>query len=323
MGSGLAAQFGYEEEAEYGTRITPTNFLEFTSESCGLNIARIESRALRAGTRVQRSDRWVSGAHDAQIGVELQLQSKGMGMIFKHLLGTSATSQPGGATLTYEHKSKIADPLGLGLTLQFGKPSSDGTVRPFDYPGTKFTGATFKAAVDEACSLSLSGFATDELSDQTLAEATYASGLEVLSWQNTTLEIGGTAYDCSALTVDIKHAFKTNRFNLGAVTRNEPLVNDFTEITGDITSEFIDLVGYNRFKNGTTGALVATFEGGVIETTYHYAVEITLAYVRFDGESPKVAGPDVLEQPIKWKALDDGTTDSPIAIVYRTTDATI
>jgi hypothetical protein len=49
---------------------------------------------------------------------------------------------------------------------------------------------------------------------------------------------------------------------------------------------------------------------------------LTLQNCRFDGETPNVKGADVLEQPLPFKVLDDGT--NPVwKIEYYTGDATI
>ncbi len=321
-GSGISAQVGFAEEVTYGTRIAPAKFVEFDAEGFKLNQARIESKSLRAGAIAQRSDRWASGPKDVEWSLDLQLQSKTLGLLFKHALGQISTATAQGGTTAKDHTAKLGDPFGLGLTFQVGRPSVDGTVRPFDYTGCKVTGLALAASVGQVPTLKLSGIGVDEKTDQTLATASYASAMEVLSWAGVTLTVGGTAYACQEFGLDVKHAFKTDRFNLGAVTRQQPIRNDFTEITGSISSELIDLVAYQRFVNGTTGALVAKFEGGILEAAVHTKVEVTLAYVRFDGETPNVSGPDVIAQPIQFKALDDGTADSPIKIVYTTMDAT-
>jgi len=57
---------------------------------------------------------------------------------------------------------------------------------------------------------------------------------------------------------------------------------------GNVAAWFEDLVAYNRFVNGTEGALVAKFVGAEIEQvtpTYNYELEVT-CNVRYDGDTP-------------------------------------
>ena len=44
------------------------------------------------------------------------------------------------------------------------------------------------------------------------------------------------------------------------------------------------------------------------------------ARVRYDGETPTVAGRGIMRQPLPFKVLDDGTKS--IKVEYQTTDAT-
>jgi hypothetical protein len=322
-GSGISAQIAYGEEATWGTRQAPDHYIEFLNEGFGLSIARIDSKALRAGTRVARSDRWVSGAHSVQWKLSVQAQTRSLGLILKHLLGAVSTTTPGGGTNSRTHKFTLGDLTGKGLTVQVGRPSTDETVRPFDYTGCKVTDATFKYAVDSPVEIDFSGVGKDEDTSQTLAVATYATPLEVLSWQNATFTVGGSAYAAQQADFTVAHKFDTSRVNMGATTIKEPIVNDLSDLTGTFSSEFIDLTGYTRFVNGTTGALVMdALSVNYLEGTIKGELKITLPYVRFDGDTANVGGPGILTQPIKWTALDDGSTDAPVKIEYTTLDLT-
>jgi hypothetical protein len=323
-GSGLSAQFGYAEEATYGTRVAPTKFAEFNSESVKLNIQRQESKGLRAGRIVQGSTRWATGPHDAAGAIQLDVVNKGLGLLLKHLFGAVATSQPsaGPDPTVFEHKFTLGDLTGKGLTMQFGRPSIEGTVRPWEYSGGKIVEGSISTAIGEAGVIDLSVIAADESVAQVLATATYPTGLVTLDWAGAAVTIGGTAYDCKSAKVSIKHGFKTDRFKLGTLTRSEPIRNAFTEIGVELTSDYVDNVAYARFTAGTLAAVTFNLVGAVISNTYKFALEVTLPSVRFDGETPNTNGPDVIEQPITGKALDDGSTDSPIKVVYRTTDVT-
>ena len=323
--SGLSAQIGYGVESVYGTRIVPTIFPEFLSESLKCNAGRIESKALRAGTRVQRTDRWAKGPRDVGGTTVHELQSKGLGTLLKHALGANATSQPAVGTdpTVYEHKSTLATPTGLGMTIQVGRPDNAGTVRPWDYLGCKVASFKLAGEVGGIPTLELTWFGTDESTAQTLATAGYATGLEVLNWTGTTVTIGGTAYVCQKVTVTGTHGMKTDRFNLGSTNRSEPIANAFSVFGVEIESEYLDNTAYAHIAAGDTVAIVSKFTGSIISTTYAYALEVTLPAVRIDGETPNVAGTDLVSQPIKGTALDDSGADGAVKMVYRTTDATV
>jgi hypothetical protein len=99
MTSGLFAQLGMSAESTYGTFVTPARFYEFLDESLDFTRGRMESAALRSGTRVMRSDDWAASEKAVAGGLSLELQTKGLGLLLKHCFGSVATSQPdaGGA----------------------------------------------------------------------------------------------------------------------------------------------------------------------------------------------------------------------------------
>ena len=44
--------------------------------------------------------------------------------------------------------------------------------------------------------------------------------------------------------------------------------------------------------------------------------------MKFDGEAPQVAGPEVIDVNFSFEAYDNGT-DAPLTIVYTTADAAL
>src|SRR5438477_945500 len=95
--TGLSAQLMTGEETTYGTPVTPDRAYEFRDEKLQMDIGRIESKALRAGTRIVRSDRWAPGKRSVGGEITMELANKSFGRWFKHSFGTVASSQPDGA----------------------------------------------------------------------------------------------------------------------------------------------------------------------------------------------------------------------------------
>jgi hypothetical protein len=91
-------------------------------------------------------------------------------------------------------------------------------------------------------------------------------------------------------------------------------------VTGSFTVEFESLTQYNRYVNGTEASLAGTWQGSSIEGAFVYEVAVTMPAVRFDGITPNVGGPDILEMEVPYKALVSSGTLSPYVVRYRTTD---
>jgi Phage tail tube protein len=324
LGSGLAAQIGYAEESTYGTRVVPTRFLELVDEGLSFEPGRDESQAIRSGNRVLRSDRWSAGRKVAGGSVSHEIANKGFSLLFKHMLGDAPTiTTPGGGTTSRDHTfDGPGDPLGMMLTCQVGRPDVGGTVRPFDYLGCKVGSWEISQALDAYAMLSLELDARDEDTAQSLATASFPAGQTLFGWKDLAVTIGGAPFDVNTLTIAGENPSKTDRYFVGATTKKQPIVNALAPITCELTGEFESMTQYDRVRTGATTQLVATWTGAIIEAAIAFKLQVTLDTVRVDGATPAVSGRDLLEQPLRFVALDDGT-DPPIRIVYTTTDTAI
>jgi hypothetical protein len=323
IASGLDAQIGFAKESTYGTRVVPTRFLEFVEEGMELDAERIESKAVRAGGLVERSDRWVANRKGASGDVEFEVANKGFGMLFENLFGAVSIVTPGGGTTARDHDYTLADTVGKSLTMQIGRPDGGGTVNPYDYLGCKIVEGEFSNDVDGLLMFKASFDAQDELDNQSLAAKSYASNVELLSFVGGSVSIGGAAYTAAQKTsVKIARPYKLDRhFIRGSSLKKEPVLNGLAQITGSLDGEFLSKTAYDRFRNGTLAAVELLWEGSIIEAALKFHVKITLPAVRFDGKTPNVKGHDVLEQELPFKALDAGA--GAITLQYRTTDTAV
>lgn len=318
--SGIAAQLGFAEETTWGSYVAPTRYIEVNSFAMKNNIERLESAAIRANNRVQRQDRWAASPKGITGSAEIEVVNKGMGLLFKHMLGQAAISTPSGATATRLHRHTIADLWGKGLTVQGGIPDVSGTVQPFSWLGCKVADWTLSNDVDGLLMLSLNLDGATETTAQSLGSASYATGLEMMSWAGGAITIAGSSQQISSFSLSGNNGLKTDRYAIrGDSAKKEPIPAALVELTGSMEMEFENLTQYNRFVNGTIAAVTATWTGTVIEGAFNYKVTVTLPAVRFDGETPEVGGPDVVMLPLTFKVLFDGSNE-PITIDYHTTD---
>lgn len=318
--SGLASQWGMAAESTWGTYQAPTRFLEMTEDGLGLEIERIESQALRSGRRFQRSDRWVAGARTAGGPTGHEVADRGFGLPLKHMLGAVAITTPGGGTLTRDHTITPGDMDPLSATVQIGRPDTGGVVRPFSYLGAKVASWQLTNQVNGLLGLQLTWDAQDETTAQALAAASYPATQGLLSYVGGVITIAGSAFDVREITIQGSNGLDVGRHQIRQSTvKKEQVPADFADVSGSITADFDSLTAYNRFTNGTVATVTALWEGATIEGALKYGLLVTLQAVRFDGETPKVSGAEILTQPLAFKAMDDGT-NPVIAIRYRTTD---
>lgn len=320
--SGLSAQLGIVAESTYGTPVTVTRFYEFISESIQLEIERIESAALRSGTRVQRSDRWSAGQKSVTGEIEMELANKSFGLWLQHAIGTAVTSQPdaGGNPTVFDHTFTPTD-LPTSLTVQVGRTDIGGTTRAFTYHGCRISEWAIEAEVGEIAKFTATILGEDEDTATGLATASYPSTLTLLTFVQGSITLAGSAFDVKSAKIEGNNGLADDRYFLGSQLRKQPLEAAMREYTGELEAEFTDLTAYNRFTAGTEAALVLLFRGAVISGAFNFDLQIT-ANVRFDGSTPTVEGAEIIQQPLEFKCVGN-TSASALTVLYRTTDATV
>jgi hypothetical protein len=307
--SGLAAQIGIGVESTVGTAATPTRFYEFNDESIAMTIERIESEGLRTGNRVLRSDRYASGQKAIEGSFSMDMTAGNTAILFKHALGAVATAG------SYIHTCTMADPFGLGLTIEVGRPGNDGTVRAFTYAGCKINTLDLSVSVGELLSAEFGVIGTTAESIGTVTAASYGSSLELLHFAGAAITVAGTSYPCKDFSLSVNNGLTGDRFVLGSQTAQQPIASSLAEVTGSLTAEFVDATAYNRVVNATHAAVVATFTDSASKS-----ITVTVPVARFDGDTPSVGGPDILDQTLNFKGLFNGT-DSPVTIAVNNGDS--
>lgn len=325
LGSGLSAQIGYVQESSYGASGVPTRFLPFVSESLKYTIGRDEAGDLGETTTTARSDRWLPGKQEVGGSVTHIVYDKGFGLLFKNMLGASASGAPlGVSSPPRTHTSTLATLFGSSLGVQVGRPDVAATVHPFTYRGCKVTEWELSNARDGFLQLALTLAGQTEVTSQALASASYAASTTPLSWTGASLTRAGSAFIGRVTDISIKGTtgHKADRFGLATTALMlEPIQEEVAPIEGEVTCEFNSLTDYARFVAGTQVAIVANWQGPLITGTTYAGVQITLAVCRFDGETPNVDGPGRLSIKLPFAALNNGSA-APISLVYTTTDTT-
>jgi hypothetical protein len=307
--SGLAAQIGIGVESTVGTAATPTRFYEFNDESIAQTIERIESEGLRTGNRVLRSDRFVSGQKAIEGSFSMDMTAGNTAILFKHALGAVATAG------SFVHTCTMSDPFGLGLTLEVGRPGNDGTVRAFTYAGCKINTLDLSVSVGELLSAEFGIIGTTAETIGSVTSASYGTGLELLHFAGAAITVGGTAYPCKDFSLSVNNGLTGDRYVLGSQIAQQPIASSMAEVTGSLVAEFVDATAYNRVVNATTAAIVATFTDSASKS-----ITVTVPVARFDGDTPTVGGPDILDQTLNFKGLFNGT-DSPVTIAVANGDS--
>lgn len=339
-GSGLGGSVGWVAESTYGTYVAPTKWAEFNSEKLSLSKKIIANEGLRGGARFGRISRRVVTSREATGSLEFDVSSRGFGVLLTHMLGTTTPAATQIATTSVYRQIHTPGEMNRSLTIQVGRPQTDGTVKPFTYLGCKIPSWELGCSVDEFLNLKVDVDARNEITSQTLAAPTYVTATEeIFHFGQLAANIGGTVSTTTGLAsvasstaitackgFSVKHStpLATDRYFAGASSlKATPIENGMRDVTGSITCEFASQAQlYDLMTAETTTALQFRFTGTTVVGTGVGAFEILLPAVKFDEATPNVDGPDILSNEVSFKVYDDGV-NAPIQILYESADTTV
>lgn len=170
--TGLDAQIGYALESTVGTPVTVTAFLPLVSESLMQERARLESAGIIAGRRILASQQWNGGDITVSGSVQHELYNRGLGKLFTAMFGDVATTGAG----PYTHTFTPGDLTGDALTVQVGRPATNGTTYPFTYAGMKVSSWEIACSAGEIATLGMDLVGSREIDYRTVTDGVTTSG---------------------------------------------------------------------------------------------------------------------------------------------------
>lgn len=327
LNPGVSTVQGTYLASTYGRPPVVTRFYDMNSESLKLDVKRIESVGLRANTRVQRQDRWAVNREGVAGDTTHEVQSRGFGVFFKHMMGAIATVGP--TDSAYVHTATVGPLTGRSIATQVGRPFTPSqVVQPFTQQGMKIGKWELSNNVDGLLELKITWVGQDEQTGAALAVASYGVA-ELFSFAGGVITVGGVDIDVTKVTItgDNKLSEK-RRFIRGSTLMKEPIEEGFRDYAFTIDLDFTDLSHYQRYASltaaGAMAALSATWTAPtLIGATTFPSLAVTIPIARQDGETPTVTGPKLLVQALPFKVLTPSSGgNSPLSIAYTTLDAT-
>lgn len=338
--SGLDAQVGFKNETTVGTGVTVDHFLEFDNEDFKSPETWLEGEGIRAGRKYKRASRVSVVRHDVNGKLDIKVPTKGVGLLVKHMMGSSATATQIAATTAYKQLHTPGDHYGKGLTIQVGRPEpGTGTVQPFTFRGCKCTQWEFSVADGGNCMLSTTWDGWAETTATALATATYASGANLFNFAHGSLKLGGTASTASGeisvsggtavatiinnFTIRGENPMQADRYGIGSAgVKAEQLENDYPTMTGSLDAEFSKAELYDVFKAYDDITLQATFSQGDAGTSNPFLFDFIAPAILFKDMGPSVNGPGLVRMSAEFEVYDDGT-NAPLQLKIVSTDTSL
>lgn len=345
-GSGLSGQIGVAVETTVGTEVTPpTVFYEFLDETFQFTPTFLDGKGLKAGQTFKRSSRTVQSRFDVPGGFTVEHTDKGhMGLLWKHCLGSALTVPvQNGVTTAYDQYHTPGPKTGFGLSVQVGRPQTNGTVMPFTYRGCKISQWDFMCNDNAIAELKLTMNGWQQDTAASLGAAAFTGAAGVFDFADASVfTLGGTASTTAGVTtvsggtqlstvvqgITITHKTPLNdqRYGLGnAGVKKEQIENGIPDITMNLDGEFtLRTEIYDLLVANTPNPLQIDFAHGLAGTALPYRLSFIFPAVRIKTAPINVNGPDIIKQVIGMEAYDDGSGTNPVVQVHLvSTDTTL
>lgn len=300
---------GVGEETTWGTAVTPTRFYEALSESVQREKGYDEIATIRSF-----STRQIITLNDLVKGdVEILANYDGIGVLFKHLIGSVDTTGTGPYTHTFPASTGIPsdDRIGLGLTLEFRR---DGSL-VWTYAGAKITGMSHSFGTDQASRMTFSFLAKGETTGSSATTPSYSTLLPMAPSQ-VTVKFDGTALDAANAVVTVENPLDET-FLLGATNlAKEPDRSDVLKVTASVEVLFDSFTQYQKFQDDDDVAVEIVATNGTESLTY------TMSKCRITQATPHMAGRERLKATYEITSYYNSTATENLQIELVNNDST-
>lgn len=313
-------------ETTFGTGVTVTRFLEFNNETVAQTRERIESSGLRPNRRVVREKQWTTARLSSAGDVEFDVNTTGFGLLLKNMMGEQTWTQPnaGSFPTVYQGFATVGRIDGKSFTFQIARADDGGTIRAFTYAGGKVAKWELMNEENGFLKLKTTLDAVSETTATGLAAAAYSATAVPLSYTKGVVKVGGAEQPVKKITLVGDNKLKLDRYTLrgsSSQEKKEQLEGEgLRDYTGSITAEFTSLELYEKFTSGANAELEVEWAGANIAGTYNSGLLVKCPAVRFDGKTPNVPGPSLIEVDFPIKVVDSGAGNGPVQMTYTTTD---
>ncbi|MDM4761884.1 phage tail tube protein [Galbitalea sp. SE-J8] len=336
-------QIGIKKETTYGTAAVVDTFFEFTEEDLAANLEFAQGQGMRYGKRVARADRRRLQAAKPGGSFTTEVVTKGIGKLVEAAFGVGTSTAVPTQTGAYQQLFTLTatDPL-PSYTIQEGiPPLGGGAAQPQTFKGMVCSGFDLTLNNLGLVTIKWNWVGQDVDTSTVLASASYATGVDIFTFVDAAITVGGTVTVPTAtalatggtqvatirdLNLTLDNGLDQNGYNIGAGgKRGRKPALGLRAIAGTLTAEYSDNTLRDAYMNQSDIALVLTLKRAdiTIGTSANPAFQIVIPLIRLEGELPKANGGDVVTQSVGFTALDGGVAASQAYVAIVTTETAI
>ena len=330
---------GFAKEVTFGTALAPTRWLEFTNPAPFKPTLGIKQGAgIRPGRRVARSGRRVTTLRGASGPINLELFSKGLGLLLELAFGSATSTMVSGST--YQQSFKFADVLGSAC-VQFGIANADGTITAHTYPGAVIESWELAGAVGDIATLNTTWDARELNTALAYGSPSYPAGGSLYLIQSAALYTGTiTAPTNSALAVttsatelanvksfkvSVNNTLSKDRFFANQGGKKGKQLAATRVPTVEVVAEYGTNAMRDAWLNQAEMTLVIRMETQTALSVGVETFEIYIPCLKIDDDPlPSSSGADAIaEQTLNFAVLDNLTAADPMVVSVRTSDTAL
>lgn len=152
--------------------------------------------------------------------------------------------------------------------------------------------------------------------DIAIGTATYPATATFFDYTQVVVAVAGEQQAVQGVDLTLT-SMQTSTAMLGTATGRLHLITDRPTITGNFTREFEDTTLYDAWLAGEETSVIITATGNTIPgSALPYQTTLTIADILYEGSTPTVDGPGVVQNNVPFRGLDNGT-DPPIQLTYQ------
>jgi len=317
----LDAQFGMKKEVTYGTAVVPDRFYMFTGSAHSDGKSVVQGVGLKPGARVAQSDRRTIPYRSAAGSLDLEVPSKGLGVLWEGCMGAS-TSTLVSAGL-YQQVFSFADVM-PSYTVQYGV--WDGSaVSPYTYAGCQIGSWTLNCPEGNIVNMTLNWVGKSLSTAGSVAAASYPASSSLFTFAHAAFYVGGTltaptttvmgSATGSALatvknfSLSVDNALKDGPQVGGLPTARKP---GLRAITGTVNVEYDGNTLRDAIIADTSLVLVVTLTNGTD------VLQVIVPEARLNGNLPTANGSERIAHDLAFEGLTSNLT-----VAVRTADAAL
>lgn len=312
-------------EVPYGTAALATRSFEAQVDDFKRSQARLESVGFRSGMQAVRSDRVATINEGGVAKTNLDVLTKGFGMLAQLMLGGVTGPTVQAATIAYKSTfTTTSDGPNRSLTMQMVRPyASTDADTAFTHKGVVCTDWKISHTQGNLLNVDLGLDFQDVVTNIADATPTYPANAAPFDWSMCAVTIDGSSVDTVGLSIDTNLGLKTDRrFLRGSPLKKQPVRAAVPTYQGQLDFEFDSAARYTEWLAGAPHSLVMSWIGSNIASTYFNSFVVTIPAAQWTGESPVVSLSGLPVQSVPFKALDNGTLPV-MTIEYTSTDTAL